>query len=720
MPPGLGEDAMEAVRRAFPGQEFAIDVVSRAFRRPDPAECNQQDSSACGISGTRTSENRVDLEEAENAGTRFARHDSSTCGVRGDGASEKQLNSEEAEHAGQRCDAPPVSADVGGGAGGGWKRRRVRSPDELEPDACRVSALEKALTGFAERQTDAVVAPSVGTCFDSIEEAYDFYNLYSWEMGFGIRYGKSKRNAEGGKCMQEITCDHADKPQTSGKSRGCVCTALIRILRSDDDGWYVTLHRKVHIHALFITYGHKVHWPSHKHLDKYTRDLVRQLRYGNVNLGVYATIASCFGRMENVPSSKCSIGTPCGEVIREQSDDSARKTMDTAAASRERDPENHTQEETASNCLGLTSATPDYVNMPVDPLRYPELDDTQGNAQAGRLADLMLAFGDCHLVLKSCTYDDLINSNGTMLGLEEAVKDVTPHLQQGFFGDLWSRAHNSGSVVSAQVLTIRGLFRFTWWLTTTMGQHNLQCVQQHVKLVKSGKSVSEPEQMALLRLYQAENDEYSGEMSKLQGERDAKIAHYMAKINETRKSFEVSVEAAKVQYPVSTSYVALNSNEIRGQCWTLYLAQCRKKAKDLNLKGSSIVDKYGPEVQQCHLFEFCSREANHQALLKYGQTKVKNLKEAGVACGENTLHGYMTLLDTEKAYALLAAEEQIANGPVTGLGVGEDEDRSNRNNVVARDEAGEATGGGGQDGGEDSQGPPQLKRRRNGKSYVWW
>ena len=74
----------------------------------------------------------------------------------------------------------------------GLRVRRVRIPDEREPDACRVSALEMALTGFAERQTETIVAPTVGTCFDSMEEAYHFYDLYSWEMGFGIRYGKSK------------------------------------------------------------------------------------------------------------------------------------------------------------------------------------------------------------------------------------------------------------------------------------------------------------------------------------------------------------------------------------------------------------------------------------------------------------------------------------------------------------------------------------------------
>jgi hypothetical protein len=152
----------------------------------------------------------------------------------------------------------------------------------------------------------------------------------------------------------------------------------------------------------------------------------------------------------------------------------------------------------------------------------------------------------------------------------------------------------------------------------------------------------------------------------------------------------------------------------------MYLAQCRKEAKDLNTNSSNIVEKYGPEVQQRHLFEFCSQEANCQALLKYGQTKVKNLKEAGVARGENTFHGYMTLLNVEKAYALLGAEEQIASGPVSGGGGGDDEDHSTRNNVFARDETVEATGGDVQDGGEEAQGPLQQKRRRNGQSYGWW
>jgi hypothetical protein len=41
--------------------------------------------------------------------------------------------------------------------------------------------------------------------FDSLGEAYDLYNLYSWEHGFG----KSQMNAEKTKCMQEIVCGYS-------------------------------------------------------------------------------------------------------------------------------------------------------------------------------------------------------------------------------------------------------------------------------------------------------------------------------------------------------------------------------------------------------------------------------------------------------------------------------------------------------------------------------
>ncbi|XP_037433626.1 uncharacterized protein LOC119300842 [Triticum dicoccoides] len=90
----------------------------------------------------------------------------------------------------------------------GWKRRPrgPRGPDERAVVVDRVPALEAAIRGFANRGTKVVVNPTLGTVFDSLAEAYEFFNLYSWEVGFGIRYGKSRQNVNGTKCMQEIMC----------------------------------------------------------------------------------------------------------------------------------------------------------------------------------------------------------------------------------------------------------------------------------------------------------------------------------------------------------------------------------------------------------------------------------------------------------------------------------------------------------------------------------
>jgi hypothetical protein len=44
----------------------------------------------------------------------------------------------------------------------------------------RVTALEKTIRQFAEEPGEIVIVPKIGTSFDTLGEAYDFYNLYSW------------------------------------------------------------------------------------------------------------------------------------------------------------------------------------------------------------------------------------------------------------------------------------------------------------------------------------------------------------------------------------------------------------------------------------------------------------------------------------------------------------------------------------------------------------
>uniref|UniRef100_A0A453JKB9 FAR1 domain-containing protein n=1 Tax=Aegilops tauschii subsp. strangulata TaxID=200361 RepID=A0A453JKB9_AEGTS len=87
-----------------------------------------------------------------------------------------------------------------------YRLRLDSAPPDRTPRASRMSALETSFRKFAEEPTKSVVRPELGLNFDSLGEAYNFYNLYSREIGFGIRYGKSMLNAEMTKSMQEIVC----------------------------------------------------------------------------------------------------------------------------------------------------------------------------------------------------------------------------------------------------------------------------------------------------------------------------------------------------------------------------------------------------------------------------------------------------------------------------------------------------------------------------------
>lgn len=69
-----------------------------------------------------------------------------------------------------------------------WLRLGSAPPDRT-PCPSRMSALEQSIRN-AEEPTKNLVRPTLGPSFDSLGNAYDFYNLYSWDV-FGIRYGKS-------------------------------------------------------------------------------------------------------------------------------------------------------------------------------------------------------------------------------------------------------------------------------------------------------------------------------------------------------------------------------------------------------------------------------------------------------------------------------------------------------------------------------------------------
>ncbi|XP_037427471.1 protein FAR1-RELATED SEQUENCE 5-like [Triticum dicoccoides] len=116
--------------------------------------------------------------------------------------------------------------------------------------------------------------------------------------------------------------------QENSRSCRCECPAMVRLLRAIDNGWYTVEHRSSHNHSMSLTCGEKVHWPSHKHIDVYTKDLLKQLRADNVNLNkVYIIVGSLFGSSQGVPFTKRSLHNLCGRISRDQADDDANKTQ---------------------------------------------------------------------------------------------------------------------------------------------------------------------------------------------------------------------------------------------------------------------------------------------------------------------------------------------------------------------------------------------------------
>ncbi|CAN6253854.1 unnamed protein product [Urochloa humidicola] len=69
-------------------------------------------------------------------------------------------------------------------------------------------------------------------------------------------------------------------------------------------------------------------WPSHHHLDKYTKDLIKMLRENNVGITkLYSILGTFFGKMANVPTTKRSLKYLCQQINGEQAENDMQKTL---------------------------------------------------------------------------------------------------------------------------------------------------------------------------------------------------------------------------------------------------------------------------------------------------------------------------------------------------------------------------------------------------------
>lgn len=78
-----------------------------------------------------------------------------------------------------------------------------------------------------------------------------------------------------------VISDEQGRPEVeNSQSCRCECPALIRLLWASNNSCYITEHRENHNHSMSLTMGRvgALAWPSHKHIDVYTKDLIKQLK----------------------------------------------------------------------------------------------------------------------------------------------------------------------------------------------------------------------------------------------------------------------------------------------------------------------------------------------------------------------------------------------------------------------------------------------------------
>lgn len=83
---------------------------------------------------------------------------------------------------------------------------------------------------------------------------------------------------------------------------------MIRLLRSDDDGWSISAFVPEHNHELTKTCGQKQEWFSHGNIDQSAKDMIQYLRENKVSLTkVHCIMGSMLGAIDNNPFGKKSI-----------------------------------------------------------------------------------------------------------------------------------------------------------------------------------------------------------------------------------------------------------------------------------------------------------------------------------------------------------------------------------------------------------------------------
>lgn len=161
------------------------------------------------------------------------------------------------------------------------KRKRGKHGPDSRISPMEQSAITEAIRTSTSRKGQPVFLPAVGMKFNSAKEAKDFYNLYSWEIGFGIRRGRNKTNGNNYITRQDFVCSCEGLNKREATCRRTGCKAMVRLHRTSDHGWVISRFEMQHNHPCSATNGPNKQWPSHSDIDLMTKDVVRKLRENN-------------------------------------------------------------------------------------------------------------------------------------------------------------------------------------------------------------------------------------------------------------------------------------------------------------------------------------------------------------------------------------------------------------------------------------------------------
>ncbi|KAM0831897.1 hypothetical protein ACQ4PT_065253 [Festuca glaucescens] len=103
--------------------------------------------------------------------------------------------------------------------------------------------IEESMRKYCEDKQTVMFEPELGMEFSSTEEAFQFYNMYSWVSGFSIRLGDNYTTKSKQRTMQEYLCQRqGNGDETKNSTTRCGCKAMMRVATNESCKWSLYQH----------------------------------------------------------------------------------------------------------------------------------------------------------------------------------------------------------------------------------------------------------------------------------------------------------------------------------------------------------------------------------------------------------------------------------------------------------------------------------------------